>query len=255
MGDLRILVMSSIPPHDDRRPGKQWSHLAELTCATQKKYCDLHGYDYHLDVSSVRARVGTPWVNEPPSGVWAPVRTMIKFRLFNYFLDPDRCRQEYDAVVWLDADCLVTNYELPIEKWLNSKPADMSPGVSDVGDLVLAWDVNGLHPTVIMMRRTRLTQGLSWACSEAGERMWMNHDWSDIMAARFFIATPPYNRIVWHITAKDLCAMPPGVHPMPAAVNDDYAWTPESWTLHLSALTIEKRIEIAQDYVARYNLL
>lgn len=248
------MVVSSIPPRNGRNEA-QWADLAETTCATHVRYCQRHGYDYELNESDVWDHVSSPWLDRPPTVEQAPIRYFMKIRLMRHYLSPERCRKDYDFVVWLDADCLVTNYDIPVTKWLNQGRASNDKDDLQLGDLILAYDVNGLHPTVIMARATRRVRGLMWAMSEAGQRMYQMHDWSENLAFRFFLATPPYRDLVWWHSAQDLCAMHPGLYPIPEDVRSDYEWTPESWTLHLSALPLAKRIEIAKVYVEQLGLL
>lgn len=248
MAEKRIKIVSSIPPKQG------WIDLAKYTCATQERYALKHGYSYHLDYSDVWKPRSTPWVDQRAEG-HSPLRTMIKFPLLQHFLTPERCRETWDYVAWIDADCLVTNYDIPLTRWTSNGVASIDDDDPLMGDVITAWDVNTLHPTVIIMRATTLTRGLVWACSEAGDRMYREHGWSDIMALKFMLMDRPYRDLHWQHSARDLCAMPPGVHPMPDDVNRMYSWTPESWTLHLSALSLEKRLEIAKDYCDRLGLL
>lgn len=243
----KTIIITSYPPPAPGVPGPHWQDLAAITCATHKKYADLHSYDYAIDVSNVQAKVRTPWVDDPKrkETIYAPLRTMIKFPLLAHYLDKEACRKDYEYVVWLDADVLITRFNLPLTIWIN---AHSSP-------LVLAYDVNGLHPTVIMVRNCVETRGLVWACDNAGRTMWMNHDWSDIMALRFYLATPPYEYTAQYYSAKELCAMPPGVYPIPPDVRAEYEWTPESFSLHLSALDLKTRVAIATKWVEDYKLL
>jgi len=243
VSEPRVMVVSSAPP--------SWKELTAITSATHRKWCDTHGYKYHLDVSDISIPASTPWVNEKVSG-YTPLRTMVKFLLLAHYMDKESCREEYDYVVWLDADLVVSHSGLRATRWFAPDSWD-SP--SHDPEVVLAYDVNGLHPTVIMLRNTVTTRGLVWACNEAGNRMFVSHGWSDIMALRFFLETPPYRDLVRYISAQQLCAMPPGVHPMPADVRRQYEWTAESFSLHLSALSLERRIELASAFVAERKLL
>jgi hypothetical protein len=85
--------------------------------------------------------------------------------------------------------------------------------------------------------------------------MFVNHKWSDIMAFRFFLEGPPYSHLPRYFSAKELCAMPPGIYPTPPDVRAEYEWTPESWTVHFSALSIPVRIALAKKWIQDYNLL
>lgn len=224
MSISRILLYTSYPPW--------WKPLADITTATHRKYAEKWGWDYFADCSDVSGPLSSPWVDQKVAG-FAPLRTMIKFPLMEHFMTEAACQKKYDWVIWLDADCVVTNYNREFRF---------------SSDVVMPFDVNGLHPTVFAVRNTPLTRGLIWACKEAGTRMFQQHGWSDIMAWRFFLDTPPYSHLVEYVSAKELCAMPPGVHPMPKDVNNLYAWDEYSWTVHLSALSLEKRIELAKQY-------
>lgn len=250
------MVVSSIPPRRGGR-GPEWEDLAELTWATQRAYCAKHNYAFHGDISDVWDNVASPWHHTPPPIAYAPIRHFQKIRLMLHYMTPEKCRQNYSHVVWLDADALVTNYDVPITKWTNTLGATSDDGPDDVreGDLVLPFDVNGLHPTVIIARASTQMRGMFWAMTEAGQRLYQLHDWSENLALRFFLASPPYQQAIhWH-SAQTLCAMPPNIHPMPPDVRAQYTWTPESWTLHLSALSLEKRIAIAREYIERLGLL
>lgn len=251
---MRVMVVSSVPPRNGRKE-PQWLDLCEYTTATQRAYCAKWGYGFHLDVSDIWDRVGSPWVDQKPTVDSAPIRHINKFLLMQHFLTPDKCRQEYDWVVWLDADLVIGDYDTPLTKWMNQGRASTGTADAMLGDLVLPYDVNALHPTVIMARATTLMRGLMWSGTEAGKRMFMQHDWSENMALRFFLATPPYSGAVWWHSAKVLCAMPPGLHPLPADVRASYEYEEgTSWSLHLSALPIAKRIELAQAFIAEHPL-
>lgn len=246
---LKIKVVSSIPPDP------KWGALAAYTCETQRRFCERHGYSYHLDVSDIWETVRSPIRGDSNCGHLASIRHFVKFRLFQHFLTPERCRETYDWVVWIDADCLITNYAVPLEKFMNGYGADAGPGPL-LGDVIIPHDVNGLHPTVIMMRSSVLTRGLSWACANMGQTMFQQHDWDDIMAFRFYFATEPYRPLLWdQHSAQVLCAMHPGLYPIPPDVRAQYEWNHESLSLHLSALDMDKRLLLAKEYAERLSLL
>jgi hypothetical protein len=248
---VKAILVTSFPP---RRKvdgdGPCWKDLADITTATHRKYCERWGLAYFADCSDTSVNLQSVWVDEEKKGS-APLRTMIKFPIMEHFLREENCNAKYDWVVWLDADCLVTNYEISPMTWMGA-----GMGETDCsGDLVLASDINGLHPTVIMARNTPNIRSLITACRDGGTRMFVQHVWSDIMALRFYLATPPYSHLPMYFSAKELCAMTPGLYDIPADVRSLYEWTPKSWTLHLSALDLKTRIEIASKYVAELKLL
>ncbi len=242
--------MSSIPPRRTKRP--DWADLAEYTVATQRKYCAKWGYDYHLDVSDLWEQpCGTKRGDRP--GAEVPIYYKIKFILFEHFLQPEKCGKEYDWVVWLDSDLLITNYEMPLESFMHGLSGSL---IGYIGDIVLTHDVNGLHATVIMLRRSPYTLGFAWANKEAGMRYFLEDVWSDQLSMRMMLQTPPYSEMVRYESVKTLCAMPSGIYPIPEEARKIYEWDEkESLALHLSALSMEKRIEISKSYCERLKLL
>lgn len=242
--------MSSIPPRREKRP--DWEDLAAYTIATQRKYCAKWGYDFHLDISDLWERAQGTKRNSPP-GEMVPIYYKIKFLLFEHFLQPEKCGKEYDYVVWLDSDLLVTNYDIELECFFNGMGNSQARCKRDI---ILTHDVNGLHATVIMLRRSPYTLGFVWANANAGMRYFMEDFWSDQLSMRMMLQTPPYSEMVRYESVKTLCAMTPGIYPIPEEARKIYEWDEkESFALHLSALSMEKRIEIAKDYTERLGLL
>jgi hypothetical protein len=254
----KTLIVCSIPPRRPDDVGATWADLAEVVCATHRKYAQRHGYDYHLDVSDLYELV-RPTRRGDPIGNYVPIKYKIKFLLFQHFLDADACGKEYDHVVWFDSDLLITNYDIPLEKFFNGKLAEDGIGEDGrgfLGDIILTYDVNGLHATVIMMRRSSQTLGFSYANGEAGMRYFMTDDWSDQLSMRMFLETPPYQWLIWYHSVKSLCAMTPDTYThIPERARKPYEWGEGDFALHLSAMSIEKRIELSKQWVERYGLL
>lgn len=243
--------MCSIPPRKSGAQGPEWADLYEIVGATHRKYCERWGYAYYLDVSDIWEPIN-PTIRGLPKGESKPIYYKIKFLLFQHFLDPDSCLTEYDWVVWLDGDLLITNYDKPLNDFFNGMTGDQGYR----GDLVYAHDPNGLHATVIMMRRSPLTLGYAFANGDAGMRYFGQDYWSDQLSARMFLQTPPYRDLVVFHSIKELCAMPPDVYThIPERARKPYEWEPGDFALHLSALSIAQRIELATKWVQEYNLL
>ena len=217
------------------------------------------GYDYHLDVSDIYEEHCPTRRGEESRSERCRSNTRSKFMLFQRFLNPELCGREYDHVVWLDSDLVITNYEIPLEKFFNGKLAANGIGEDGrgfVGDIILSYDVNGLHATVIMMRRSSQTLGFAYANGEAGMRYFGLDDWSDQLSMRMFLATPPYQWLIWYHSVKTLCAQPPDTYlHTPERARKPYEWSEGDFALHLSALPIVRRIELAKDYIERYALL
>lgn len=258
MAKGKTMVVSSIPPRSPADVGPAWADLAELTCATHRKYCKKWGYDYYLNVSDIYEEHCPTRRGEVSLGA-VPIKYKIKFLLFQRFFNPELCGEEYDHVVWLDSDLVITNYEIPLEKFFNGKLA--ADGIGEdgrgfVGDIILSYDANGLHATVIMMRRSSQTLGFAYANGEAGMRYFGLDDWSDQLSMRMFLATPPYQWLIWYHSVKTLCAQPPDTYlHTPERARKPYEWSEGDFALHLSALPIARRIHLAKEYIDRYALL
>lgn len=246
------MVVTSIPPDHTHKP-PYWSDLAEITVATQKKYCALHGYDHHLDVSDAMDFVSSAEPGAVPK--LERIRYRVKFDLMAHFMSPDRCGKAYDWVCWLDGDVLMTNYDVPLTKFLGQGKASTGTEDGQLGDLILPYDCNSLHPTVIAARCTTRMRGLMFELTGIGWKLFGTKEWSDNYGLRFAIATPPYRDFVWWHSARELCAQAPGLYPIPADVRAEYEWYEGSLSLHLSALPLSRRIEIAKQYVDKLALL
>lgn len=220
----RTLVITSSPP--------SWSALAEITCRHMKAWCDRHGYTFYADVSDLRDR-------NPLTGERVAIKGFVKFDLFLHFLP------KYDRVIWLDSDMLLTNIEPSIDELTWESPHA----------LILPFEHNAHNATVIIMRSNDLTYDFAWAVNNTGRKLFLGHDWVEMEAMRYFLMTPPYEDLVTYISAKRLC---PILHSeyidagLPARVSEKYSWEEGDWSLHLSALHINRRIELAQEWSTRF---
>ncbi len=241
-------LMTSYPP--------SWRALADVVCPVQAKFAAAHGMDYVADCSDVQSRVTSAMIGPKPTA-YAPMGVMIKFPLLLHYLTPESCRQAYDYVCWADIDWLPTRFDLPLTTWISNKPKDHegTTPLTSYGDIVLPYDVNGVHPTLIGIRNTVLTRGYMWALTEAGHRLFFGHEWADNLSQRFLLGSPPYRDLVRWVSAKVLCAMHPNTYPIPADVRACYEWDETSLGVHLSAMTLPQRVEIATEYIERLGLL
>lgn len=201
----------------------KWSDLARLTCKTHFEYAKKHGYDYAADCSDYQDKV---W----PQGHSMGIRGFIKFDLLLHYFD------RYKYLCWIDADCLITNPEIPLENF-------RSHGVT------MGYDHNGIHSTVFMAHATPLVYDFFWACNNTGRKFFLAHDWHEMESMRYFSQTAPYKDLLHYVSAKELCPiLGPEYEPfgLPQRVSGKYSWEPGDFACHLSALALEKRIELAQ---------
>lgn len=213
-----------------------WDALTKLTWATQKKWADKHGYDFYADVSDLQDNFYDRATGKMQR---VGIHGFVKLDLFLHFLP------KYKRVVWLDADMVITNDDktLPLaESW---------------SSIMMPYDFNGHNATVIAADSTDLTYDFFWAANNSGRKMFLNHDWFEMEAMRYFAMTPPYNDMIGYRSVKRLC---PILHKeylpyVPERVSAKYGWQPGDWSCHLSAFAIEKRVELAQRLVTQCKLL
>lgn len=224
------LLISSAP--------SDWRALSDITFPRFKHYADMHGYGFF------------PWVSDPKD-YWfnpatrtrelLPVKGFAKLDLFLRFLP------EYERVVWLDADMVITNFESDLDDLTWQAPHQ----------LVIGHDHNGHNTTVIIARSSDLMFDFMWACNNTGRKLFLGHDWVEMEAMRYFLQTPPYDDqmfATW-ISCKRLC---PILHTeyvdagLPAKVSQKYGWEEGDWSVHLSALHISRRVELAKQFAERF---
>ena len=244
-----VLVCSSYPP--------AWGELAAVTGATHRAWAERHGYTYQADCSERTWPARTPEWGVAVRGRM-PIRSFIKLDLLIHFLDPLVCGRRYDWVVWLDSDQLVTNYDVPIARWTNGvEPYRRErDGRTSGGDVIMPYDFNGNNSTTIIVRNTDAAFNYLWSCNDAGRTMFLKHDWAEMESMLRFRLAPPYDGIVRTYSAKELCALHPNAYaPLPARRTAPYEWSPGDFSVHLAALPLARRIELAREYAQRLNLV
>lgn len=152
--------------------------------------------------------------------------------------------------MWLDADLLITNPAITLEDlWYQAVKWPMEQKI------VLPYEHNGHNATVIMARSCDLVYDFFWAANNTGRKLFLGHDWVEMEAMRYFAQTPPYDNLIAYLSAKKLC---PILHTeyieagLPERVSSKYGWAEGDFALHLSALHIDRRVELAREYSARF---
>jgi hypothetical protein len=244
----RVLVCSSFPP--------SWAELAAISGGTHRRWAEQHGYVYHSDCSERTASDRTADLGAVLRGR-LPIRSFIKLDLLLHFLDADVCGATYDWVVWLDGDQLITNYEIPITRWTGGlEPYRRErDGRTSGADVIMPHDYNGNNSTTLIVRNTDAAFNYLWSSNDAGRTIFLRHDWAEMEAMLRFRLAPPFDGIVHTYSAKELCALHPGEYrPLPARRTAPYEWAPGDFSVHLAALPIPRRIELARYYSDTYRL-
>jgi len=218
------MIISSYPP--------EWSELVKRTAKTHAAYAKHHGYEYALDCSSFQDRV---W----PQGHMIGIRGFIKLDLMLHYLP------RYEYVMWIDADAMFTNYDIPIEQF-------RSPGVT------MGFDQNGFHSTVFIAHSTDLVYDYFWAANNIGRRRFLADDFHEMEALKWMGTWPPYSSLFKFYSVKELCPILADEYVeagQPLKVSGKYKWEKGDWTLHFSALPLQRRIERATEYGEMLGLL
>lgn len=214
------MVVSSAPP--------AWSELVAQTWPLMHAWTERHGYDFAPDVSDLRDRNGRP------------IRGFVKLNLLEHYL------REYSRVLWLDADLVITNPEASMERLM---------GLAGHG-ITFGYDVNGHHSTIIAAWSDQLVRDYLWAANNAGRSMFIDHPWHEMEALRYFAQTSPYREVVCWRSIKETCPIRKAEYVQygfPLDIGVDYDWTPEAFALHLSALSLDRRITLARHYADPRN--
>jgi hypothetical protein len=175
---------------------------------------------------------------------YLPIRGFIKLDMFLHYLNPQSCNREFKGVVWLDADLLITRFDIPLQKWLERTSL-----------LLVCQDFNSLNVTVVAARNDDLVYDLLHMANTIGRKYHLRDSWAEMNSLRFCMALPPYQDIANYVSVKELCAIPPETYPVPERVIKKYEWTEESLGVHFSAMGTEDRAKRAREWVERLGLL
>lgn len=206
-----------------------WDELAAITCETHKRYCDRWGFDYDVDRSDL--------VDSRQGGEKISIRGFVKFNRILHFMPM------YKYVLWLDADLVVTNLEYRM--FFERAP------------IMACYDWNGFNSTVQLIRSTPRAQAFYWACNNTGRDLFLYHGWHEMEAMRYFSSKPPYQSMIDCISVKEVCAVLPDEYVeagVPREIMAPYAWEPGDFAVHLSALSLPRRIDLAQKYAQELHV-
>lgn len=212
--------------------GSSWQALANVTCPPQAAWAKAQGFDYYAWKCDLADNYWNPHTN---TMMRLPIKGFVKMTLFCDFL------AKYKTVCWLDNDLLVTNQAVKLEDLMTDAP------------ITVPYDWNSHNATVIIARSSPLVRDYFWACENTGRKLFLNHDWVEMEAMRYFAQTPPYNHILGYQSAKLLCPLHPGAYRpyVPDAITQPYDWEPGAFSIHLSALPQDRRVELAMEYAAK----
>ena len=212
---------------------------AKISDQLKWEYAQAHGYHFFADCSELTTVGGT---RSPYFGQIVPLMGFIKLDLLLHFLP------RYKAVVWMDADLLITNKEKRLETPLE----EMEHCGSDVG---VCQDHNGFHSTVIIARNTPIARDYLWAANNTGRSFYAGDPWHEMTALRHFAQDDRYARRIHYFSAKRFCSIRKAEYApaLPLDIGAEYDWEPGDFALHASALGEGRRHRLFEHYADPRN--
>lgn len=204
--------------------GTEYRHAVRLCLDSQERYCERHGYSRaFLDV--------------PPNGQSRPA-SWYKIPLALRLLDAG-----YQHVLWMDADCLVTNSAFRL-KQLTSR----LDRANETSSVLIAVDQSQINCGVILLKNTPATRRLLdmvWLYDAAAHRQ----NWEQDALIRLMEDHPEVRSILrLEREAKLFNSFTPELDSHLAFVNRPNVWTPGDFVCHFASI----RPPHLEPLIARY---
>lgn len=146
----------------------------------------------------------------------------------------DYLNKDYDVVMWIDVDALITNTSWSVD-WILKEDKH--------ADIFLTSDVNGLNAGVMLIRNTDRAKAFFYACTNYGKTLFGDRPNGEQQSIRHFSLAYPYDGIVHYLTdQRTLNSYYPELYKYPGS--ELAHWTPGDFILHLPGTPNEKRVEI-----------
>jgi hypothetical protein len=191
--------------------------LAALTFPGLKAYCEKWGYTPYF---------GQPFANCDPRNGFD--RFVAVYGLFE---------QGYDAVMWIDADAMITNHHIRIEDRLGDEK------------FVIAADLHGINSGVFIARNHLETRELVLSMINLGEKLLKDHPFREQECLNRYLGFDRYRRMVTVLPQRMLNAVVNAYYQRPEGFAGD--WRPGDWILHFPGISMADRLRIVPEYVAQ----
>jgi hypothetical protein len=185
--------------------------VVDLTIPTHKNFAINNGW--HQDAVLV----------EQENCLWD------KLHLISDYLNKD-----FDTVLWVDADAMITNPKLNIDWILDT---------NENADLFLTSDINGLNAGVMYFRNTIRIKAFLHACRYYGKVLYGDRTQGEQQAIRHFSLAHPYNGIIHYFDNQRIFnSYWKGDWTYPNCEKSE--WSIGDFILHLPGTPNERRVEI-----------
>ena len=183
-----------------------YNSLYNITGPTKQKYCEKWGLSYEY----VQTRPGNHFWEKP--------------RIFLEML------QKYDAVIYIECDAAIMNQDFDVRPYIEEH------------EFIVTTDLNGINCGTYIARSTDLVKQFFYAVNTTGLHFFRNHQWGDQEACRYFLASPPYDKLATYMPQNFMCSNLNSVYGYPAYIKGDYR--PGDWIVHLSGISLQQRCSI-----------
>ena len=197
----------------------KYQPLADLSQPTIRAYCEQHGYFFLPFATHVF----------PNFSGWDRMRAVMQC-----LVDPTL---QMDVVMWMGADCFITNPRLRIEDALGYNGQQIAA----------ATDLFGLNSDVMIFGNTQRVREFLAATLELQDRTPRNEQ--EVM--EHLMLSPQYRDIVKWETQEVMNAYPYNEASEYNRRGFSGTWWPHAWILQIPALPLNRRIEVAKECLAK----
>ena len=146
----------------------------------------------------------------------------------------DYLNKDFDTVLWVDADAMITNPKLQID-WILDKNKN--------ADVFLTADINGLNAGIMYIRNTNRAKQFFYSCTNYGKTLYSDRPNGEQQAIRHFSLAYPYEGIVHYMDdQRHLNSYWEGAYQYPLC--EKAHWSYGDFILHLPGTPNERRVEI-----------
>ncbi len=195
-----------------------FSALTDITFPSLREYCEKWGYATYF---------GEPFVGLDPRDTYN--RFIIPYNLF--------LQENFDAVMWLDADAMITNHHIRIEDRLGDEK------------FVIASDLHGLNAGVFIVRNHVETRELFLSLINLGKKLTGEHPFREQEALNRYLAFDHYKHIATVLPQRMMNSVVNAFYQRPPDFSGN--WQPGDWILHFPGITLADRCRVAPDFVSQ----
>jgi hypothetical protein len=196
---------------------EEFGPLADLIFPSQLEYCERWGYTPFF---------GRPFENVDPRNGFD--RFNAAYGLFD---------QGFDAVMWIDADALITNHHIRIEDRLGDEK------------FVISEDLHGINSGVFIARNHIETRELLFSMINLGEKLLKDHPFREQECLNRYLSFRHYQRMVTVLPQRMLNAVYNSFYRRPDGFTG--GWQPGDWVLHFPGIYMPDRLRVVPEFVAQ----